>query len=337
MTDNPMREADIRPQHLLRTYLDLSAQDAELLFEGVPRKAIPCVGCGAANVTAAFEKNTFGFARCTACGSLYQTPRPSAAAFEAFYKDSKSSEFWAKEFFPTVAEARRKTVFEPRAKALAQMVAGTGCLPETIIDVGAGHGVFLKALVDCFEGSSGIAVEPSAEMAASCRAEGFEVYQALAEDVTDLREAADLTCALEVMEHVYDPLTFLKCLVDFTRPGGSVFFTTLGSDGFDIQVLGEHANAVSPPHHLNFMSVQGFTDLCRRAGLSDVSVTTPGKLDTDIVRNRFADIPKLEQQNPFFAALLSDPRKASAFQKFLAENQLSSHTWVFAKKPERTV
>lgn len=328
-----LKEDDIRPQDLLNKYLELSRSDAELMFNGVSRRDIACVACGSKSLSLEFEKNSFVFKRCDKCGTLFQTPRPDLEAFERFYKDSISSEFWAKEFFPTVAEVRRTAIFEPRARSLAELLKEKGFSAKTIVDVGAGHGVFLDSLMKAFSGAQGIAVEPSADMAASCKSKGYEVFQALAEEVDTLSDCADLTCALEVMEHVHDPLAFLSCLAKFTRPGGAVFFTTLGCDGFDIQVLGKNSNAVSPPHHLNFLSVDGFVDLCQRAGLEDVQVLTPGKLDVDIVRNKFQENPELKAENPFISKIIDEPKIASAFQEFLASNQMSSHTWVLARKP----
>jgi len=326
-----MREADIRPKELLDTYLKLSAQDALELFSDGQRKVVNCVACDGAENVFQFSKNNFDYARCQSCGTLYQTPRPDFEAFERFYVNSVSSKFWAKEFFPKVAEARRKSVFAPRAADLYEILNAKGFSPKAIADVGAGHGVFLTEITNRFKGARGIAIEPLHEMAQTCRSHGFETHEALAEDVKGLNGAADLTCCLEVMEHVHDPLAFLSKLASFTRPGGWVFFTTLGTDGFDIRVLGEHANAVFPPHHLNFMSVGGFETLCERAGLVDIEITTPGKLDVDIVRNKLAEKPSLLQGQAFLEFILADERKSAAFQKFLAANQLSSHTWVLAR------
>lgn len=328
-----MRESDIRPRELLNEYLRLSEQDATTLFAGGAREEVPCVACASANTQPAFEKNGFGYSRCDDCGTLYQTPRPRLEVFERFYVNSVSSDFWAKVFFPQVAEARRGAVFAPRAAELARMLKDRGFVARTVIDVGAGHGMFLSELVARLDGAVGIAVEPSSEMIESCRKQGFEVREALAEDVTDLDGRGDLVCSLEVMEHVHDPMRFISNLATFTAPGGWVFFTTLGADGFDITVLGQHANAVFPPHHLNFLSVKGFDILCRRAGLTDVEVLTPGKLDVDIVRNKASEIPGLLDDQPFIRALLKDDVTAAAFQQFLAQNKLSSHTWVLARKP----
>src|SRR5262249_33496425 len=137
----------------------------------------------------------------------------------------------------------------------------------------------------------------------------------------------------EVLEHVFDPLAFVQAMAALLKPGGHVLLSSLGADGFDIQVLWERSKSVSPPHHLNFMSVAGFERLFSREGLTGVRALTPGRLDVDIVRNGVAADPGV-LDNRFLELLLSrGPDVLDAFQRFLADNRLSSHVWVLAQKP----
>lgn len=138
-----MKESDIRPEALLRRYLELSEQDAELCFVETPRLNIPCVACGSERLVGEFEKNGFAYSSCQDCGTLFQSPRPPIAAFEAFYRDSVSSRYWAEEFFPAVAEARREKIFRPRVERLADLCRTKNISVERLIDVGAGYGIFL--------------------------------------------------------------------------------------------------------------------------------------------------------------------------------------------------
>jgi hypothetical protein len=54
-----MKESDIRPEVLLRRYLELSEQDAANCFGEEPRTSIPCVGCSSLRVEPDFEKHGF--------------------------------------------------------------------------------------------------------------------------------------------------------------------------------------------------------------------------------------------------------------------------------------
>lgn len=328
-----MKEGDIRPEALLGRYLELSAEDAERCFSGVVRESIPCVGCGSTRFSPEFAKNGFSYASCLDCGSLFQAPRPPLSAFEAFYRDSVSSRYWAEEFFPAVAEVRRERIFRPRAEKLSALCRQKGIAVERVIDVGAGYGILLDEWRRLHPSAQMLAIEPSAVLARECRAKGLEVVEDVAENVTEYQGVADLVVCFEVLEHVYDPLAFVRTLSGFARPGGYVFVSTLGVDGFDIQVLWDKSNSIFPPHHINFLSVKGFQRLFARAGLEDVDVTTPGVLDVDIVRNAARRMPNVMDNQRFIGKLLSDDVLAAVFQTFLAENRLSSHTWVLGRKP----
>ena len=130
-----------------------------------------------------------------------------------------------------------------------------------------------------------------------------------------------------------DNKTYLK---ELAKPGGYVFISTLGIDGFDLQVLWEKSSQISPPHHINFLSTDGFVKLFQRAGLEDIWVTTPGQLDVDIVRNAYKKDPELLRGQRFIEKLIKDDKKADAFQQFLVEQRMSSHVWILGRKPNDT-
>lgn len=326
-----MKESDIRPEALLQRYLELSEQDAELCFADTPRLNIPCVACGSERLTGEFEKNGFTYSSCQECGTLFQSPRPPVAAFEAFYRDSISSRYWAEEFFPAVAEARREKIFRPRVERLAGLCRARSLEVKQIIDVGAGYGIFLDEWRKSYPFTKVLAVEPSESLAKECRFKGFDVVEDIAENVKGHDGSADLVVCFEVLEHVYDPLEFVRTLTNLAKPGGYVFVSTLCVDGFDIQMLWDKSNSIFPPHHINFMSVAGFEHLFARAGLVEVDVTTPGQLDVDIFRNAIKRDPDIMNGQRFLHRIIKDQKLAANFQDFLAANRLSSHAWVIGK------
>lgn len=329
-----MKEEDIRPKKLLERYIQLSAEDAKKYFTKVQRFDIPCVACGAKKVTHQFSKLEFNYAKCNECNTLYQTPRPIPFAFEQFYRDSDSSNFWANTFFPSVAEIRRNTIVKPKVNEIFSLFKKIGLKVNNLIDIGAGYGIFLDEWRNVCPDTNMIAVEPSHSLANECRKKNLSVVESMAEQVSGFHNFADLVVCFEVLEHVYKPLDFLKTLKQFARPGGYIFISTLCINGFDLQILWDKSSQISPPHHINFLSVKGFELLFKEVGLSDIQVITPGKLDVDIVLNKINQNPDLMSKNIFLREILSDKNKARKFQKFLAENQLSSHAWVIGKKSE---
>ncbi len=328
-----MKEQDIRPQALLDRYLELSALDVERCFGSEQRTPMRCVACGGEEAEHQFEKSGFAYSRCANCGTLFQSPRPDIEAFAQFYRNSESARYWAEEFFPAVAEKRREKIFRPRVAQLARNCADRNLPVKRIIDVGAGFGIFLDEWRALFPDVEAIAIEPSEALAEECRRKGFKVVEDIVENVAGYDGFADLVVCFEVLEHVYEPLEFVRTLKKLVRPGGDVFVSTLGIDGFDLQILWDRSTQIFPPHHINFLSIAGFHALFERAGLENISLTTPGKLDVDIVRNAADRDPRLLKEHRFLTRILDNPERADAFQDFLAKNQMSSHTWIQGARP----
>lgn len=328
-----MKESDIRPEDLYQRYLKLSHEDAEKCFGDEERFDLPCVACGSGEVEYSFTKLGFEYVECQNCGTLYQNPRPSLASFEAFYKDSVSSNYWADVFFPATAEKRRESIFRPRVERLYEIANENGVNVSRLIDVGAGYGIFIDEWRKLDPKTNIIAVEPSSSLAAECRRKGFETSENIVEEVEGYDDFADLAVCFEVLEHVHDPVSFIKSIKSLVRPGGLVFISTLSIDGFDLRTLWDKSNQIFPPHHINFLSVKGFNRLFERSGLCEINVTTPGKLDVDIIKNAKKNHPELFSRHRFLDNLIRDDKLANSFQEFLANNSLSSHAWVVGKVP----
>jgi len=317
----------------MQRYVELSAIDAQNCFADSPPVNIVCVACGENRYKHEFEKSNFAYTKCLECGTLFQNPRPRIDAFEVFYRQSESSKYWAEVFSPAVAEIRREKIFRHRVKQLSQICLQINITGETLIDVGAGYGIFLEEWQHAFPDTQTIAIEPSTSLAEECRAKGFIVAEDIAENITEYDNSADLVTCFEVLEHVHDPVDFINTLKNLTKPGGYIFISTLCIDGFDLQILWDKSSQISPPHHINFLSIQGFETLFKRAALTNVSITTPGHLDVDIIRNAVKQDPSILDEKRFLSKLLADEDKVQAFQKFLVEQKLSSHAWVIGQKP----
>lgn len=332
-----MKESDIRPQALFNRYLDLVRRDVALYFTDQSGFIdVACPACGGATVARRFVKDGFGYRECADCFSLYQSPRPSGEALARFYQEAESVHFWGTEFYRETAEARREKLFAPRARdvaALADRHLGAGSL--RFLDIGPGYGTFLEEVARLNRFAKVGGVEPAPSLAELCRAKGFEIIEQTVEKLPADCEKADLVTAFEVLEHVSAPREFLAGLRRILAPGGITLLTTLTADGFDIQTLWQHAKGVYPPHHINLLSVAGYERLLADAGFELVEISTPGRLDVDIVRNTLNEFPEIDVP-PFLRRIVlgGDEARRAAFQQFLAANSLSSHIRIIAKAKE---
>lgn len=199
------------------------------------------------------------------------------------------------------------------------------------VDIGAGYGTFLEEIASCGLFSQVLGIEPVHRLAEICRAKGFPIIEKGVEAVEPGEVRAGVATSFEVLEHVFDPAEFLRAARRVLRPGGLLVLTTLTSSGFDIQVLWEHARSVHPPLHMNFLSVEGMHRLMARCGFQVADLSTPGRLDVDIVENAIAQTPTLHIPR-FVRTLITRGEAARAeFQAFLQRHQLSSHMRVIAR------
>jgi hypothetical protein len=325
-----MKETDIRPQDVFDEYLRLCAKDTSSYFGAVERTPILCPACGSQGVPA-FTKNGFSYELCAQCESLYVSPRPEAQAFSSYYQTAPSSKFWATTFYRETAEARRKLLWQPKARKLAAQLAAHDAQGHAVVDIGGGYGLFAEEMATLVEGEV-VVIEPAPHLADVCRGKSLRVVEKFLEEVNpgDLPAGPKAFVSFELFEHLHDPRLFLSQLLALMGSNDLFVFTTLSGTGFDIRILWEQSKSVSPPHHLNFFNPHSVGLLLADVGFKVLEVTTPGALDVDIVANNHHAVTD-RFWHVFFAR--ADDRQKRELQQFVAASGWSSHMMVVCRKP----
>ena len=333
-TDIILRESEIRPDHLMQGQAEALAADIRWLLQ---RKDdfvhVPCPACGSENAIKAFEKNELTYVICSDCGTLYTNPRPTPAILEMYYARSKNYWYWNKYIFPASEKARRGKIFRPRAERIADISKRHGIINGVLMEVGAGFGTFCEEVQRLGLFRRVIAVEPTPDLAETCRRRGLEVIEERIEKVRLERDTIDVVASFEVIEHLFSPRDFLLSCASILSTGGLLVITCPNVRGFDIVVLQALSNPVSV-EHLNYFHPASLSRLLTECGFEVLEALTPGKLDAELVRKK-ALAGKLDlTTQPFLQQILIDEweRVGDAFQQFLADNQLSSHMWLVARK-----
>jgi SAM-dependent methyltransferase len=331
-----MKETDIRPQDLFNRFLELSRSDIDTFFSNnASFEPARCPACNTQDAQDGMVKYGFQYLVCSKCRSLYCSPRPQRAQLEDFYQQSEAVEFWANQVYVKTADARRRTMFVPRAQLALDITMDRkdARVSPVLVDIGSGHAMFLEEARRLGSFGDIIGVEPNNEFAALCRKRGFPVINKCAEDLQPEDVQADVATCFEVLEHVYDPRQFLLSIREILARGGKLLLTTLAASGFDIQVLWEDSKSVSPPHHLNLLSVDGIQCLFERSGYRVLKLETPGELDLDIVANAYRENDGIKRSRFVEQLVLHDDDETKhAFQRFLVQHRLSSHIRVVAER-----
>jgi Methyltransferase domain len=325
-----MKEEEIRPQEVFDEYLRLSERDIQRYFADVLRLKVLCPACGQKGQHA-FRKKGFDYEQCHRCGTLYVNPRPTLDSFTRYYQQSDSARFWATTFYRVTADARREKLWKPKAKMVWDILKDKNASHHQLIDIGGGYGIFAEEFGK-LSGKTVSVIEPGPLLAGICRSKGLTVVECFLEAVQteQLPEGPRTFVSFELFEHLHEPGSFVKSLMGLMEIGDFFLFTTLSGMGVDIQALWEDSKSVSPPHHLNFFNPYSVRLLLERLGLEVLQITTPGKLDVDILCNNAEHI-----KDRFWKSFVkyADEHQREQWQSLISDSGWSSHMMVLARKP----
>ena len=195
---------------------------------------------------------------------------------------------------------------------------------------GGGYGIFAEEY-GRITGSVVTVIEPGPELAHACRQKGLPVIEAFLEEVTteQLPTGPKAFVSFELFEHLHDANVFLQHLRSLMQSGDMFLFTTLSGTGVDILALWADSKSISL-QHLNLFNPRSIRLLIERTGLRLMDVTTPWKLDIDILYNNRAQI-----KDRFWRTFVDQATEMERqqWQEFIALNGRSSHMSVVCQCP----
>src|SRR6478735_1308943 len=179
----------------------------------------PCPGCGSDQRHFPFRLNdSYRVACCDACGLHYLYPRLMEAAMQEVYRQSSYYEGGTSGYADT-SYTGQEAALRATFKCLLRNLAKRGLTGGDLLEVGCGYGYLLDEARSLFNRRVG--TEFSAHGAEIARATGAEVFVGGIEQVTPDRKF-DCIIAIQVIEHVYQPLSFVKQVASHTKAGGYI-------------------------------------------------------------------------------------------------------------------
>lgn len=294
---------------------------------------VNCPACGRAESAPKFEKNGMRYVSCRNCSTFYVNPRPTPEVLAWFYQGSPNYAYWNNVVFPASEAARHKKIFVPRVDQLLELCRKYSVCTGSLLEVGAGFGTFCGEIKSRGVFSRVVAVEPTPDLAQTCRSRGLEVIEKPVEQIQLQPDTRfDVIASFEVIEHLFAPRDFLNHCTRLLNPGGLLVLTCPNGQGFDVEVLGTVSNTVDH-EHLNYFNPASLAGLLHECGLEVLETFTPGKLDAELVRNKVLEGQFDLSGQPFLRTVLIDrwDELGEAFQQFLVAQGLSSNMWIVAR------
>jgi len=276
----------------------------------------------------AFKKWGFNHKKCPSCNTLYNSPRPVEALLLEYYNNFKAPNMWTEMLLNTDVE-RKRLQNKPRVELILSMMQIND--NAIAVDIGAGSGAFCLALQDTGKFHEVIASEIADEGIEACKNKGLVTFKGTVADMP--AEYAYLITMNDLIEHLFDPSSFLSDCHRVLQSGGYLSIATPNGEGFDFKLLGGNTKNITPPEHINYFNPYSIQLMLKSIGFTDIQVTTPGILDVDIIKREIQEEFSLLANNEWLQYLYTQPDETlNNFQRFLSDNKLSSHMLIVARK-----
>jgi SAM-dependent methyltransferase len=193
--------------------------------------------------------------RCPHCCFMYKDPPIDAAKLMACYA-AANRDNWALEPDPC---GRKFDVLRGLLESY--------CQGRRALDVGCFNGALLSYLGD---GWQKFGVEPSRAAAALAKQRGVEIL-APSLDLLDANgEKFDAIMAIDVVEHIVEPLPFFRAVSERLAPGGVFLVSTGNTDALAWRLQNSMYWYCSLPEHVSFYNRSSLDRLAMKLGLTRV-------------------------------------------------------------------
>jgi 2-polyprenyl-3-methyl-5-hydroxy-6-metoxy-1,4-benzoquinol methylase len=234
------------------------------------------------------REEDYEYDRCAACGLVAMQPLPRPEDIPGLYPEDyeahvpqaeKNRDKWInrqaiKHYYGVESAGRSpllRTVFRlASGRVMKGILEPHGS--NRLLDIGCGTGSLLARYRSLGWHVQG--VEPNAAACALCRTRGLEVHEGTVFDAPFRRGAYDVVLANHVLEHVLDPVAFVRRAAGLLAPGGRLIAVTPNSRGIGLAMYGSCWFPLEAPRHLMLFSPQTARLLGDKAGVVTHRINT---------------------------------------------------------------
>ena len=142
-----------------------------------------------------------------------------------------------------------------------------------ILDIGCSSGGFLSTMMSASWKLYGIEMEPSTADRARQTTDA-EVFTGDVIEAPFAAESFDVVTSFNVLEHMYDPSTFLAKVLQWLKPGGIYCTRVPNIDCWEARMLGTFWYGLELPRHLSHFSPRSLRFVMGALGFEEVQVQT---------------------------------------------------------------
>lgn len=229
-----------------------------------------CIVCGSRDAVSVAARGSYQGFRCGQCGLWRADPIPDAATLSALYDGEQGYHRGLQRVLGAAGISRHHTRILDALERLH--------MRGPLLDIGCANGEFLFWAKR--RGFSVHGVEVNAHTAAIANDHGIPVVTGTLAEAAFAEQSFSVVVAADVIEHVADPIAFLRSCHRLLKPGGVLVVATPNMNSFwargvaILARLGLPSSVFIPPHHLWYFSLPNFCTLLAHEGFSVLDAQT---------------------------------------------------------------
>jgi SAM-dependent methyltransferase len=224
---------------------------------------VDCPTCGSSGENPLFQYRHGIYVHCASCDHIYLRNQLSPTHLLDFYKGYPTSSL---EWHAQEADFYREIYIS--GLQLLQPFASSG----TLLDIGSSSGFFLSIAADYGYDCCGI--EPNQLERAHAEAQGLTIVGSTIDDIKNLGLKYNIITLWDVLEHIQDPVCYLKSIKALLSPGGFLLLQVPTSDSLAARIMRQDCNMFDGLEHLTLFSSRSLDLAFSSAGYSRCSSTS---------------------------------------------------------------
>ncbi|MEN8241101.1 MAG: methyltransferase domain-containing protein [Chloroflexota bacterium] len=237
-------------------------------YEQSAMETTPCPLCGGADYREEIEFSPFTVVQCQACELYYLSPRLTAEAITKIYQQDNYFDESAEGGYSSYLE--QELALRATYRRFLKGLKREGLSGGDLLEIGCGFGYFLDEARPYFKHTTGTDFSSGACQAAGEVADHV-FLGGLAEVPAEM--SANLIVALNVLEHTYDPVQFLKDASSKLSAGGKIIMAVPNMDSFIRKLMGRGWPSYKVPEHTLYFIKNTLIRVMQEAGLQNVKTT----------------------------------------------------------------